>query len=571
MSRSIDAGGAEPGSAPSRGGPSKAASETEADKIPLPLPARALQTPERLALRIGGAAITYGELGARADVLARRLSTLGLRQGDRIAVLLPNGADLVAAMHACGRLGAILVPLNTRLTAEEIAFQLANTRPRVLLADECFRETIVALVEGGALVDGSGLAGLRLVWAGEAKEVPAAEIAAAAPGSGSPPAFATPIHQAPAIVDVAPDAAVVLRASAMADRPQAIVHTSGTTGAPKGAVLTWGNQAWSAAGSALRLGAAPEDQWLAVLPLFHVGGLAILLRAAWQGAAVVVHARFDAAAVWRALREDEISMISLVPTMLARLVDGAEGSGPPPSLRTALIGGGAAHQTVLDRAVAAGWPIALTYGLTEACSQVATTRPGWRPGDGLAAPPLPYTAVRIAGGGDGGDDGEILVRGPTVFAGYWEAPSATGRALDGEGWLRTGDLGRIDGRGRLSVVGRRGDLIVSGGENVYPAEVEAALAAHPTIAEACVLGIPDERWGERVVAMVVLRAGEVVGVAALEAFLRERLAGYKLPRAWQEVEALPRTASGKVRRAAARALWGDVASSSPTSPGRSEP
>jgi O-succinylbenzoic acid--CoA ligase len=523
--------------------------------LPLPLPARAASMPDHPALIAGGRSISYANLNARADDLARRLAALDVGEGDRVAVLLPNGLDLVAALHACGRLGAILVPLNTRLTADEVAFQLANTSPRVLLAHSRYASVVESSVLERAA---ASVKEPRVLWVDTLQNVT--------------PASAT------------------LRDAVAIDAPQAIVHTSGTTGMPKGAVLTWGNQAWSAAGSALRLGAETDDRWLAVLPLFHVGGLAILLRAAWQGATVVVHERFDAAAVWRSLNEDGITMVSLVPTMLDLLLEDAGLSLAPRTLRAALLGGGAASDDLLARAARAGWPLAPTYGLTEACSQVATCPPGWRPEDGLAAPVLPFTELRVVDAAGAcvpeGEEGEIVVRGPTVFAGYWRDTLATTGAVDPEGWLRTGDLGRLDARGRIAVSGRRSDLVVSGGENVYPAEVEAVLCRHPAVAEACVVGVPDERWGERVVAAIVARgalvdaepepsddqgpsAGAQAGpqvecgtdadtdadAAAIIAFARMRLAGYKVPRELRWVDALPRTASGKVRRAVVRAEW----------------
>jgi O-succinylbenzoic acid--CoA ligase len=579
--------------------------------------------PDHPALIVDGLAISYADLNAEADDLGRRLSTLEVGEGDRVAVLLSNGLDVVAALHACGRLGAILVPLNTRLTADEVAFQLANTRPRVLLAHPRYASVVGTSTAQRVAADARPT---RVVWVdGEAVgedvgededededegvgvgvDVDVDVDVGAGPGGLTIPRGPRPV----ALRHVRPSA-VALRDAVAVDAPQAIVHTSGTTGTPKGAVLTWGNQAWSAAGSALRLGAMTDDRWLAVLPLFHVGGLAILLRAAWQGATVVVHERFDAAAVWRSLNEDGITMVSLVPTMLDLLLEERGLPRAPRTLRTALLGGGAASAGLLARAVRAGWPLSPTYGLTEACSQVATCPPGWRPEDGLAAPPLPFTELRVVDANGAlapeGSEGEIVVRGPTVFAGYWRDAHATNGAVDAEGWLRTGDLGRLDGQGRIAVSGRRSDLVVSGGENVYPAEVEAVLCQHPAVAEACVVGVPDDRWGERVVAAIVARgalaevapepsdgqeghaapeagpltergtdadthaeavaeaeaaaeaaaAAEDAAAAAIIAFARVRLAGYKVPCELRWVDALPRTASGKVRRAEVRAEWG---------------
>jgi O-succinylbenzoic acid--CoA ligase len=305
-----------------------------------------------------------------------------------------------------------------------------------------------------------------------------------------------------------------------------------------------------------------------------VGGLALLLRSALNGSTAVLPGRFDAAEIARSLEEDGITMVSMVPTMLARLLELRGDRPAPPALRVLLLGGGPIPEPLLERALALGYPVARTYGLSEAASQVATAAPAdTRPG----APPLPFVELRIAdAAGDilaSGEAGEIQVRGPMVMAGYWRAPEATATALRG-GWLHTGDIGFLDAAGRLHVSGRRADLIVSGGENVYPAEVEAALLRHPAVAECCVLGLPDEVWGQRVVAVVVARTPEMgegeasarsgedpaieassedstAALAAnLDAFLRERLAAYKLPRGYTFLSELPRTASGKVRREA---------------------
>jgi o-succinylbenzoate---CoA ligase len=304
-----------------------------------------------------------------------------------------------------------------------------------------------------------------------------------------------------------------------------VIHTSGTTGQPRPVTLTGEN--WGAHGqaSAAALGHPPEERWLCCLPLSHVGGLGVLIRAVIHATTVVLHERFDTEAVRAALEADALTGVSLVPTMLRRLLDA--GLEPAPGLRCALIGGGPVAPDLLKRAAAL--PIAQTYGLTEACSQVSTERPG--EGSGTAGRALPGTEVRIEGG-------EILVRGPTVAPG----------ARDPEGWLHTGDLGTLDAEGRLTVVGRRSETIVTGGENVAPVEVEAVLEGHPAVAEAAVFGRPDPEWGERVVAAVVLRAGAAAAPEELRAHAAERLARFKVPKEVELREALPRTASGKVRR-----------------------
>jgi len=304
------------------------------------------------------------------------------------------------------------------------------------------------------------------------------------------------------------------------------LFTSGTTAAPRPVALTYGNLLWSALGSALALGLDPGERWLCPMPLSHVGGLSILVRSAIYATTVVLRPRFDVRDILRALREEGTTLVSLVPTMLARLLDA--GLERPPALRWALLGGGPIPEPLLLRARAAGVPVLPTYGLTETCSQVVT---GGRP--------LLATRVELA------EDGEILVSGATV------APGALGT----DGRLHTGDLGAWDEDGRLRVVGRKAETIVSGGENVAPAEVEAVLLSHPGLVEAAVYGRPDPEWGERVVAAVVLRPGASPSVAELREWCAERLARFKAPREIRFVTELPRTGSGKVmRRALAETL-----------------
>jgi o-succinylbenzoate---CoA ligase len=316
------------------------------------------------------------------------------------------------------------------------------------------------------------------------------------------------------------------------DATALIVHTSGTTATPRPVRLTYGNILWSALGSGVALGVDPRERWLCTLPLSHVGGLSILLRSAIYGTSAIVHERFETDRVLAALRDDGVTLVSLVATTLARLLDA--GLERPPSLRAALTGGGPVPGALVARASAAGVPVSLTYGLTETCSQVTTTPVVEIGGETPSAgPPLFCTRVWIA------EDGEILVSGPTV------APSAELR----DGWLQTGDLGTLDERGRLRVLGRKADTIVSGGENVAPAEVEAVLEAHPGVLEAAVLGREDEHWGEAVAAIVVARPGHQIEEAELHEHCARALAGFKVPKRFTITgERLPRTPSGKLLR-----------------------
>jgi O-succinylbenzoic acid--CoA ligase len=304
-----------------------------------------------------------------------------------------------------------------------------------------------------------------------------------------------------------------------------VMHTSGTTAEPRAVELTYGNWLANALGSAVALGLDLEERWLCPLPLAHVGGLAVVIRSAIYGTTAVLHERFDVEQVLGALMgvAQGITLVSLVPTMLSRLLDA--GLSAPPTLRWVLLGGGPVAPALLEAAAAAGVPVAPTYGMTEACSQIATF--GW---------PLPGVDVRVAA------DSEVLVRGPTVAA----------DAIAADGWLHTGDLGVLDDRGRLSITARKSDVIITGGENVVPAEVEVALLGHPAVAEAAVHGRPDPEWGEAVVATVVLRDGAAVSAEGLREHCAAQIARHKVPKAIEFAPRLPRTASGKVLRSALR-------------------
>ena len=494
---------------------------------------RAATTPARLALVTGGREWTYRALDADVARTARRLAGLGMRAGERVATLLHNGVGPALLVYATRRLGATLVPLNTRLTYAELAWQLSDAAPRLLVSD-------------------------------------ARTASLASDASRDLPALAIATLGVDGTLDAYPDAPVTPRLAAAADDVLAILYTSGTTGRPKGAMLTVGNFWWSALGSAMNLGQRADDRWLACLPLFHVGGLSILLRSAISGGAALVHDGFDPHAVNRAIDEDGVTIVSVVATMLQRMLD-ARGDVPYPStLRCVLLGGGPAPRVLLERCAALGVPVVQTYGLTETTSQLATLAPEDALSHlGSAGRALYPNELRIAGASAPGDEGEILVRGPVVMAGYHGHLADTARAIV-DGWLHTGDVGRVDAEGYVYVLDRRDDLIVTGGENVYPAEVEATLLAHPLVAEAAVIGVTDETWGSRVVAVV--RLGNAMPPADLSdqliAHCRANLAAYKSPREILVSSApLPRTASGKLRRAEVRASLAGAAVSAISAPG----
>ncbi len=468
--------------------------------VSCPVRAQALRAPQRLAVVAGARRLSFAELDTEVAAWAGRLHRRGVGPGTRVALLALNGLASVALLFAVRRLGATLAPLNARLTRPELAPLLLRLGARVVLVEEAL---------SGVLPEAERLETLE-----REPGVP--------PPDGPEPSL---------------------------DEDWAVLFTSGTTGQPKGARLSARAFLASAAASRSNLGASSEDRWLCTLPLFHVGALAMVVRCAVDGAALVLHRRFDAESTARALSLDAITHTSLVERTLALALDAGAGAG---ALRAVLVGGGPVSPQLSDRARALGVPVLQTYGLTETCSQAATERPAEADGT-TAGPPLPGVSLRIVAAGGaparGGEAGEIHVQGPTLMEGYLGEPEASARALDG-GWLRTGDVGSLDARGRLRVLARRLDLILSGGENVYPAEVEAVLAAHPGVAEAAVVGRTDAAWGEVPVAAVVLRPG--VGVDGLVEWARGRLAGFKVPAEVVAVAALPRTASEKVDRVALR-------------------
>lgn len=481
------------------------------------LAARARTTPGATAVIVGDEVYNYRQLDELTEQLCQRLAVLGIGSGTKVATLLPTNLAHVVVVHALARLGAVLVPLNTRLTAAEVGWQLHHAAVRLLICASETEALATTAVPGACAVYH-----LRLDL------------------SGSFVVTALAVAQ-----QLKP---LLQMGEFDLGRLQAIVFTSGTTGHPKGAMLTFANHFWSATASAFHSGISPADRWLSCLSLCHVGGLAVVFRSCLYGSAVILHDGFDGSAVLHSLEKDKATIISVVPTMLYRLLEAGMGAS---HLRLALLGGAAAYPDLVQRGLDAGVPIAPTYGLTEAASQVATMRPSeTRCKPGSVGKPLLFTTVSIWGD-EGplppGTLGEIIVNGPTVMRGYINDAEATGRVLRPEG-LRTGDIGYLDEDGDLWLVDRRADLIVSGGENVYPAEVERVLLQHPGVAAVCVVGLAHPEWGQQVAAVVVPREKGALDAADLLVFSRSRLAGYKQPRRIEFADQLPLTGSGKIQR-----------------------
>jgi O-succinylbenzoic acid--CoA ligase len=463
----------------------------------------AVTAPSRTAIETPQGSRSYAELLADARAGAGELAARGAADGKRVAIALPPGLHFAQALHACLLLGAVAVPVDLRCSRAERE-QIA--RGASVLVEEPLGDRHKGTPNGQ---DRSGLHGEGL---------------AEHPGEGVDGqnhgglAEQRPLQPRGAGHDL--------------DATAVVIHTSGTTSAPRPIELSYGNLLWSALGSAVALGLDPDERWLCALPLSHVGGLSILVRSAIYATTAVVHERFETERVLRALGDERITLVSLVATTLSRLLDA--GLRRPPALRCALTGGGPVAPALLARAREAGVPVCQTYGLTESCSQATTTPLAAVGRDaGAAGTPLFCTRVRIA------DDGEILLAGPTLAR----------AGIDRDGWLHTGDLGSLDDGGRLRVSGRKSDTIVSGGENVAPSEVEAVLEAHPGVLEAAVVGRPDPQWGEAVTAIVVVRPGAALAPEPLRAHCAASLARYKVPkRIVLSAEPLPRTRSGKLLR-----------------------
>lgn len=433
---------------------------------------RSQSCPDRIALICGGSEVTYAELEAEATWVARRLAAYGVRRGSTAALTMQPGREQVVLIHALMKLGAAIMPLSPRLSAEERRAVLDAEHPEVDLSDDA-----VQLPQTEA--------DLPLLGEHDLNDI------------------------------------------------HCRVLTSGSTGTPHTVALSYGNHLWSAVGSAFNLGVHPDDRWLCCVPLSHVSGLSIVMRSVIYGTTAALHDGFDTDRVAASLADDGITVVSLVTTMLSRLLDaGADLSGP----RVILVGGGPVPPNVLEEANGRGATVVQTYGLTETASQVTTLAAADATRKiGSAGRPLLTTHLRIR-------EGEILVQGPTVAPGL----------ADADGWLHTGDLGRIDDDGFLYVQDRIDDLIVSGGENVVPAEVEAVLMRHPEVIEAAVVGREDPEWQQAVTAVVVLSGGAEAGAEDLRRHCAEALASYKVPKRIEMASALPRTPSGKLLRRALR-------------------
>lgn len=482
---------------------------------------RVRSTPERTALvTADGDTTTYREYDAAADRVAATVERYADSEHSRVAALVDTRVEVGELLFGAMRCGATLAPLNVELERETLANQLETVEPDVLVC-ESTTESLAAAVADCPVVS---------------LDEPASADVTSLAAETADTSTVTPVERS-------------------RDDTQLILFTSGTTSEPKGVRLTVGNLVASAVASAFRLGVVPGDRWLVCLPTYHMGGLAPFVRSALYGTTVVVQRSFDAERTQTVFDERDVTAVSLVPTMLKRLLDA--GWEPSSALRFALLGGGPASEDLLERARGRGVPAAPTYGMTETASQIATALPETAADyPDTVGQPLVHTDVTVLGAGTDGDEpvpcdpgerGEIVVDGPTVTPGYLD-DDATAAAFGTHGF-HTGDLGYRDEDGRLWVVGRVDDRIVTGGENVVASEVAAVIRELSSVEACAVVGLSDPTWGERVAAAVV---GDVTESDVLD-HCRGRLASYEVPKTVRIVGELPRTASGTVDRDALRA------------------
>lgn len=481
---------------------------------------RAALTPDRVAIDFAGAEVTYRQVADRSDALAAEFAARGLRRGDRIAVLAENCPEYVDVLFACAKTGVIIVPLNWRLTAPELAYQLDNAEVGLVIVEESRKPQV------------SDALALTSV---------APELRAIEEHAGSAQAPETDVTD---------------------DDPLFLIYTSGTTGRPKGALVTHANTFWTNLAIDRIMDVTTFDVVLQVLPQFHIGGWNVQpLLAFWKGAKVVIEQAFDPDRALDLISTKCVTTMMGVPATYLFMAESERfADADLSSLRSAVVGGAPMPEPLIARWHARGVQLIQGYGLTEASPNVL----GLPAEDvarkvGYAGKPYPHvevdlidteTGAAIVGPGIG----ELVVRGPSVFGGYWRNPEATAETVV-DGWLRTGDVAERDSEGFYRIRDRVKDMYISGGENVYPAEIESVLAEHPAIVEAAVLGVPHDRWGEVGRAVVVLREEQHLDTDAVIDWCRERLAPYKVPREVIFADDLPRSAMNKILK---RELAGDI-------------
>lgn len=502
----------------------------------------ARQKARQIAMSFAGKSWTFAQMEAEAISLAYTLGGLGVAVDSRVAVLMDNQPHYIILIHALAKLGAIAVLLNTRLSETEILWQLKDCAVNLLVYDTT-RSKLLEEIQSTCL------------------EISCRNLKEISEDSGRISNFdSRSINWELSPIRLLDDIDL--------NSVQAIIYTSGTSGKPKGVQLTYGNHFHSAIALGLNLGIEPDHNWLICMPLYHVGGLSIIWRSVIYGIGIILHQRFEPEAVIDAVKSEQVTITSLVPTMLSRILahDRFKASlNQWQKLHCILLGGAATHHELLEQCCQLRLPIAPTYGLTEAASHVTTLLPhqvadklGSSGQTLLCGSTHPFgNRLRIISIDreqelPPNQVGQILVKGTNVMAGYVNRPHD--EAIK-DGWLHTGDLGYLDSEGFLYVVSRRSDLIVSGGENIYPAEIESILASHPQVEEACVVGIGDREWGQ--IVAVAIASQNPPSLKEIREFCHDcHLASYKLPKALYLVSSIPKTASGKLCRQEVQSMIG---------------
>ncbi|MFH1176573.1 MAG: long-chain fatty acid--CoA ligase [Acidobacteriota bacterium] len=485
---------------------------------------RARLTPEKTALVFvpTGERFTYRELDERAARCAAAWSALGLARGERVGLLAHNRVEFLDCFFAAGKTGVILVPLGTRLTAHELAYIVHDSGMRALIYDGAFAATITELrplvtLDHWLALD-SPASPADLVYGGVLSR--------------------TTNHEP--------------RTTCLPEDPYCLLYTSGTTGKPKGVIIPHRMVSWNGINTALGWQLREDDVSPVFTPLYHAGGLgAFLLPIFAIGGTIVLHAGFDVAEIWRTIERERCTVVLGVPTIYKLLMEAPEFATADLSHVRWFISGGAPLPLYLIEAYQRrGVVFRQGYGLTEVgVNCFAMTNEDSVRKKGAIGKPMMFTEARLVDPGGGGvpagEVGELLLRGPHVSKGYWNNPQATAEALDEAGWFHTGDLARRDEEGFFTIAGRKKEMLISGGVNVYPAEIEGELLLHPEVRDAAVVGVPHETWGEIGVAFVVLRSAGAASAEELASFLATKLAKYKIPRDFVFVDALPRTPYGK--------------------------
>src|SRR5690625_731788 len=472
--------------------------------VPHWLSKQALLSPQKIAIEMdSGESVTFLELETRSKCFAEKLASLHIGEGSRIGIYSANEISMVVAIHAISYLGAIAVLLNTRLTEEELVYQVTDAEVSLIITCENYISNAQQMN------------------------------------------FPVPIRSFSEVNQLLKQQ-VKLHQEINLEADFTVIYTSGTTGFPKGVVHTYRNHWSSAIGSALNLGLDANDKWLAMLPIFHVSGLSIFMKSVIYGMPVLLFKKFQVEKVNQAIIEQGVTIVSVVTVMLQQLLEGLGKNQYPTSFRCMLLGGGPVPKPLLEKAKDHQVPVFQSYGMTETSSQIVTLSPSdaFRK-IGSAGKPL-FTAQLDIIDPDIEGVGEIYVKGPMVTKGYYNNLTATTAAIH-DHWLATGDLGYVDEEGFLYVMDRRSDLIMSGGENVYPAEVEAVLTGMNHIKEVVVVGVDDDTWGQVPVAFVVKTQASVTAKELID-YAQQKLAMYKVPKQVYFVDQLPRNASNKLMR-----------------------